>query len=230
MILESTLLDGVRSITLNRPPANAINVEMMLAVRDAFDAAQKSGTNFVIAGANVGYWQIRYSTDYRGIYEYRTAAADPNPSPATKTVQFRQLNPPRPECLLEGEMDKNGLSLTPPKPNYAVAPGAITNSWFTGTGFTQSSTLNGLVGYEWDTAGQSGCPAVQKLFTWTGTNVYGQPSVADASTFMTPSGARVFAAGTLQFSWGLDGFLHSPAYVSPILQAFTQNMLNDLSR
>jgi hypothetical protein len=199
------------------------------AIRDALDAAQQSGTNLVVTGANTGFWQMRYSTDYRGIYEYRTAAADPDPNPATKTVEFRQLNPPRPECLLEGEMDKNGLGNTPPSPNYSVAPGALSNPWFSGTGFTQASTLNGLVGYEWDTAGQSGCPAVQKLFTWTGTNVYGLPSEADAIEFTAPSGARVFAAGSMQFPWGLDGFLHNPAYVSPILQAFTQNMLNDLS-
>jgi len=159
--------------------------------------------------------------------EYRSATLDPNPNPAQKTVEFRNLTPPRPECLLEGEQDINGLNSNPPSPNYSVAPGALANS-FTGTGFTQSTLVKGVVGYEWDTAGQPGCPAVQKLFTWTGTNKYGAASESDASTFTAPSGARVFSAGTEQFGWALDSFGHTTS-VSPPLQAFAQNLLTDLS-
>jgi enoyl-CoA hydratase len=40
MIVESSRdADGIRTITLNRPPANAINFAMMHAIRDAFDEA-----------------------------------------------------------------------------------------------------------------------------------------------------------------------------------------------
>jgi hypothetical protein len=199
------------------------------SMRDAWDAARNGGVNLAFMGANDGYWQARYadSTD-RTLIEYRSATLDPDADPTQKTVQFRQLNPPRPECQLEGEQDFAGLSSNPPNPNYSVAPNALRNPWFAGTGFTGSTTVAGVVGYEWDTAGQLGCPAVQTLFTWTGTNTYGQPSRADATTYTAPSGARVFAAGTLQFAWALDNFGH-PTPISPQLQAFTLNMLDDLA-
>jgi hypothetical protein len=198
-------------------------------IRDQLDAAQSTGTNLAVMGANTGYWQMRYDPTYRMIYEYRSAKLDPDPNLPTKTVLFRQLTPPRPECALEGEQDLNGLSTTPINPDFSVATGALTNPWFTGTGFTQSSQVTGVVGYEWDTAGQSGCPAVQTLFTWSGTNVYGNPSTATATMFTAPSGARVFDAGTLQFSWALDSYGHTPP-VNPSAQLFMQNLLDDLSR
>jgi hypothetical protein len=198
-------------------------------MRDAWDAARDHGVNLAFLGGNDGYWQARYAdSSDRTLIEYRSAALDPNPDPAQKTVEFRALNPPRPECLLQGEQDLVGLSSNPPQPDYAVAPTALSNPWFAGTGFTPSTTVPGVVGYEWDTAGQPGCPAVQRLFTWAGTNTYGDPSQADASTYTAPSGARVFAAGTIQFAWGLDAF-GSPHQTSPQLQRFILNMLNDLA-
>ena len=87
-------------------------------------------------GANDGYWQARYAdaTD-RTLIEYRSATLDPDPDPTQKTVQFRALNPPRPECRLEGEQDLAGLSISPPNPSYSVVPSGLTNTWFVGTGF-----------------------------------------------------------------------------------------------
>jgi hypothetical protein len=198
-------------------------------IRDQLDAAQSTGTNLVVMGANTGYWQMRYDPTYRTIYEYRSALLDPDPNPATKTVRFRQLTPSRPECALEGEQETGGLNASPANPNFSVATGALTNPWFNGTGFTQPSQITGVVGYEWDTAGQPGCPVVQTLFTWSGTNVYGAPSTATSTMFTAPSGARVFDAGSFQFSWALDSYGHAPP-VNPSAQLFMQNVLDDLSR
>ena len=202
-------------------------------IRDALDSAQASGTDMAFMGANTGYWQMRYANNYRAILEYRSASADPDPTLATKTTLFRSLSPPRPECLLEGVQDLVGLhdGYAPPPSNrdFQVVAAALGNPWFGGSGWTASSVLTGLVGYEWDTANQPGCPPTQVLFTWTGLNVYGQSSEADAATFTAPSGARVFAAGSFQYSWGLDGYGHATTLVDPRLQSFTQNMLDDLS-
>jgi enoyl-CoA hydratase/carnithine racemase len=54
MIVESTIdAEGIRTISLNRPPANAINYDMMHAVRDAFDAADRDwNTKVVILQSN----------------------------------------------------------------------------------------------------------------------------------------------------------------------------------
>lgn len=49
MIVESKVdADGIRTITLNRPPANAINYEMMHAVRDAFVEADRDWNTKVV--------------------------------------------------------------------------------------------------------------------------------------------------------------------------------------
>src|SRR6202030_2659503 len=48
-------------------------------IRDALDGAQASGTNMAFMGANTGYWQMRYANNYRAIFEYRSASADPDP-------------------------------------------------------------------------------------------------------------------------------------------------------
>jgi hypothetical protein len=197
------------------------------ATRDAFDAAQAAGTNMAFMGANNGYTQIRYGHGNGSIIEYRSTTLDPSSDPTTKTVDFRLLKPKRPECVLEGSQS-GSLGAPPPSRDYSVASGALTNAWFNGTGFTQSSVLPGLVGYEWDTSGQPGCPQVQRLFTWSGLDGTNHASEADATTFTASSGARVFDAGTLQFSWGLDPY-GNPGYADSRLQAFTKNMLDDLS-
>ncbi len=72
------------------------------AMRDGFDAARAASTNLAFMGANDGYWQMRYADDRRTIVEYRVGNLDPVSDPALKTRRFRDLVPPRPECLLEG--------------------------------------------------------------------------------------------------------------------------------
>jgi hypothetical protein len=197
------------------------------AMRDAFDAAQASRVNTAFIGADDGGWQMRYADNYRTIVEYRTAGADPDPDPTEKTVRFRQLVPPRPECQLMGEMFLNG-GPQPSSSAYLPVAGSLANRWFSGSGLTPSTLLYDTIGYEWDTAGQPACPHVQKLFSWTGSDAHGNPGEADAVTFTAPSGARVFDAGSLQFTWGLDSYPHH-ASANPGLQVFTQNVINDLS-
>lgn len=197
------------------------------AIRDSFENAQAAGTNMAFLGADTGQWQMRYGTGDRSIFEYRSWSADPSPNPLTKTVMFRQLVPPRPECWLEGVQFIGGSSVG--TRSYTVVPGALVNPWFTRTGFTSSTVLTGLVGYEWDSYGQPNCTLpVERLFTWRGTDGLGVVTTADAVTFMASSGARVFSGGTLQYPWGLDSATH-PQYYNAALRAFTINVINDLS-
>jgi len=200
------------------------------AMRDGLDAARTAGTNLALTGANDGFWQMRYADDRRTMVEYRLRNLDPEPSMALKTLRFRDLVPPRPECRLEGvQYVRDGVESVGGQHDYAVAPGALTDPWFAGTGFTASSTLPGLVGYEWD-AIQPGCqtPAPKALFHFTG-----PPAPADAVRFTAPSGALVFSAGSLSFASGLDDFKLRPQSVptgDPRLEAFMRNALADLVR
>jgi len=75
----------------------------------------------------------------------------------------------------------------------------------------------GTLGYEWDEAANNGAqPAgLMKLSSTTfaaeafvdyGTNVaQGIPTTHNLTLYRAPSGALVFGAGTVQWSWGLDG-------------------------
>src|SRR5205823_8641432 len=56
---------------------------------------------------------------------------------------------------------------------------------------------------------------------------------ADATRYIAPSGATVFASGSHQFSWGLDEFSGLPGvrrgFVDPRLQRFMRNALDSLT-
>ena len=190
-------------------------------MRTAFEKARDAGINLAFVGANTAYWQMRYENGGRTIVEYRTGDRDPEPSTALKTVRFRDLIPARPECQLLGVQ-----SLAIGSGDYtAIAAGHTPpDPWFAGTGFTASSTLPGLVGYEYDTL-VDGCvtPAPTVLFHYSARN---NPN-ADSVRAIAPSGARIFAAGSIRFATGLDP---RPGRGDVRLRRFMRNALADLSR
>jgi N,N-dimethylformamidase beta subunit-like protein len=198
------------------------------AIRDGFDHARTLGTNLAFMGANTGYWQMRYANARRTIVEYRLRRLDPEADPALKTVRFRDLVPPRPECELEGvQYVRSGEESIGGQHDYVPASAALGDPWFAGTGFTQAGVLPELVGYEWD-AVQPGCrsPVPTVLFHYPG-----PPAPADAVRFTASSGAQVFSAGSLSFAKGLDEFpAHTGAQPSadPRLEAFVRNAFAEL--
>ncbi|MBV9214350.1 MAG: hypothetical protein JOZ25_11980 [Actinobacteria bacterium] len=201
-------------------------------IRDAYDAQVAGGRNLVALGADDGMWQVRYEDADRTLVEYRFAAADPSPDPATKTASFDSLNPPRPVCELLG-VEFQGLEREGSPPGaYAVPPAAASDPWFTGTGLVAGDLLPDTVGTEWDSV-VPGCnvPPLTGLFQFSGT-LGGKPTRADAVRYQTPSGARVFSAGSLRFEWGLDDY---PGPTRPSgetanvgLERFVENLLHDL--
>jgi len=199
-------------------------------LRDGFERARAVDTNLAFMGANTGYWQMRYANLRRTIVEYRIRRLDPEPNPALKTVRFRDLVSPRPECELEGvEYVRAGVESIGGQHDYGVAPGALSDPWFAGTGFTASSLLPALVGYEWD-AVEPGCrtPPLTVLFHYGG-----PPAPADAVRYTAPSGAIVFSAGSLSFAKGFDDFQERPGVRpagDPRLERFVRNAFADLLR
>ena len=208
-------------------------------MRDGWDAALGAGVNLAFMGADTGYWQVRYEDGDRTLVSYKSSP-DPDTDPTNKTVQFRQLAVPRPECELEG-VQYGGTEVFPDYFDYTDATGA-SDPWFVGTGLTSGSVLPGLVGYETD-ALAPGChlPPVTPLLSYPGPPpAVGKPGVvADAVRYTACSGAEVFSAGSLQFSWGLDSW-RDPAYsqpwfptlppASPALQLAMTRALTDLTR
>jgi hypothetical protein len=194
-------------------------------MRDAFDAAMAEGTNLACMGANTAYWQMRLEDAGRTMVEYRWRAADPEPDRALKTEMFRNLNPPRPEALLWGVQYQEGLTPArqPPR-DYLLHPECLEHPWMLGTGFTPGAQLKGLVGYEWDAIQQGLEPPDATVFF----HYANELSDADVVTHRAVSGSRVFATGSLQFSWGLDDW-DRDGHADERLQRFMRKALADLS-
>jgi hypothetical protein len=204
-------------------------------IRDGFNAARNLGTNLAFLGSNAAYWQVRFEDGRRTMIGYKEAAPDPEPNPALRTIRFRHLTPPRPECALMGVMF---LRLRPSQSgpvDYTVTEAARNDPWFRNTGLSPGDKVLDVVGNEWDSLPDAPAPAVCRkpnlkvLFHFEG-----QPANADAVRYTAVSGARVFAGGAQQLSWPLDTFnLTRFGRTLPPdtrFQQFMRNALADLTR
>jgi hypothetical protein len=193
-------------------------------IRDAFEEALAGGVNLACMGANTAYWQMRFEDAERTMVEYRWRAHDPEPDRALKTELFRNLQPPRPERLLWGVQYQEGLGRPAERRDYVLTGECAGHPWLEGTGFEHPAKLEGLVGYEWDALQEGSTPAEATVFFHYDSEL----SAADALVRRDRSGALVFAAGSLQFSWGLDDW-GWPGHVDERLQRFMRNALRDLA-
>ena len=177
-------------------------------MRSAWDRALHRSTNLVSLGANTGYWQARYEDAHRTLVEYRSAAADPVKSTTLRTVQFRALKPARPECRLFGVMYQYYAQAgygSDPEDYTVAAPGH--DPWLRGTGLETGDAVPGVLGYEWDGLVPGCFPGrVTTLLRGTRTGVDGLRHHAQAVRGLARTGSRVFASGSLEFAWGLDGY------------------------
>jgi hypothetical protein len=189
-------------------------------MRDAVTNARDHGVNLAFLGANDIYWQARYEDGGRTLVEYRDPTLDPETDPTLKTTLWRQLATPEPECTLVGIQDLGGIRAAgdPPR-DYSLVSGSLGDSWLANTEFAAGATVGDLVGYEWDGI-QPGCavPAETTFFHYGGA-----PANADSTRYTAASGAKVFAAGSVQFVWALDGYGGHDAPPDPRVQQFVRN-------
>jgi chitodextrinase len=202
---------------------------------DAAEAARDAGVNLAFFGANSVFWQIRFEPSSSGVPDrvvvcYKESGLDPVTDPTRKTLQWRDANGPnRPEQKLMGVQFTDG-------PNSGTATYVVTNSsnWvYAGTGFADGNTVPSLVWYESDRQ-MSGVPlpnAVPGTYVLLSRSPYAGSNGSDynnASIYQAPSGAWVFASGTMGWGWGLDNFYPEggPARADARIQKATQNILN----
>jgi len=180
-----------------------------MAMRDGWDAARDSGVNLAFMGANTGYWQVRYQDHYRTMVGYKQQLSDPVSNPELRTIMFRSLLYPMPECELVGGAFKLSTWLSSGSRNYTVTAAGAADPWFAGSGLKAGTVIPGIVGYEMDTL-VPGChvPPLTTLLHFSGgpVQIGGPPAVADATRYRACSGAEVFNAGSLQFSLALDSW------------------------
>jgi hypothetical protein len=205
------------------------------SMRDGFDHARDSGVNLAFMGANAAYWQVNLIDSGRTILAYKSMY-DPNPDSSLKTAMFRELIPARLECGLIG-IQHQGVGLHWAAGDYTVMSSAFSSSWLTDTGFHTGDVVRGVVSVESDSipGDQTAASSCGNHLTVLFHRQHGgdKDGNADSTVYSAPSGARVFASGSHQFSWGLDDFPADPdqghGLVDPRLQRFTLHMFDDLT-
>jgi hypothetical protein len=187
-----------------------------MAMRNAVVTARDSGINIAVWSANTLYWQVRFEPSTVNGAADRTMVCykdytDPVTGP-TQTIQWSQVGLPEDPVI--------GVRFNAEPLNTDIV---ITNPshWiFAGTGLQNGSKLTGLLGYEVDVATTASPANIITLASSAG------PS--NMTIYTASSGALVFAAGSMQFNWGLDDF-NSPAVrpsvLSPAAQQMSRNLL-----
>jgi hypothetical protein len=206
-------------------------------MRDNVESAINAGVNAAFFSANTAYWQIRFEPNATGIpnriqvgyKDFATADIAPGPDPywhvndTEVTTLFRDPPVNRPENGLLGVMFEDQV--------YQDYTYVVQNSssWvYAGSGFTDGSTVTGIVGYEYDKVYNNGyTPAgLTVLSSSPVTCCGGQTSYANSTIYTAASGARVFASGTIQWSLGLDNS-QGNTYMNAGIQRTTANLLNN---
>ncbi len=205
------------------------------AQRDAAEEARDSGVNLAFFGGNEAYWQVRLDastagTKARVITEYKDAALDPmaRSQPKDATVMFKDPPVARPESLLSGVA--YGSNATP---DYQPWRASSTDTWpFDGTEIVEGQPFPGIVGYEYDDMAVTDQrpPGLTVVGSSPVTGYLGSDT-SISSLYVAGSGATVFCAGTVAWSWGLDNYGHADrgAYASPQLRRLTQNVMDRLT-
>lgn len=209
-------------------------------MRDNLSEAINNGVNLAAFGANDIYRQVRYESRPAGpgiqplaervLVCYKDGLLDPYNGKDNIDVatQFRDDPVDRPEQTLLGSMYSSFYSEAVTYPWVVVD---ASNWIFAGTGLKNGDTLPGLVGYEYDKV-YSGNPVPAGLIILSKSPVvdnYGVHDVSNATLYTASSGARVFNAATIEWTWGLDdaSFDGIENVVNPTVQKITANILGN---
>ena len=209
-------------------------------MRENVQNAINAGVNAAFFSANSAFWQIRFEPSAAGVpnrvevgyKEFATSTAAPGPDPqwnvnnAIVTTHWRDDPVNQPENALLGVMYQDQVNR-----DYAYVVQNASNWIYAGTGFINGTSIPGIVGYEYDKVWNNGkSPA--GLTVLSNSPVVGccegsGSSFANSTLYTAASGARVFGAGTIQWSYGLDNY--NANYVNAGIQRTTANILDNFS-
>ena len=201
-------------------------------MRDHVQAARDLGVNLGFFGADAAYWQIRFEPSLedgapdRTITCYKDADKDPFSGAGDAamrrltTVKFRDDIVNRPEDELVGVMYE-----TDPVGGDIVIEDD--SSWvFAGTGLKQGDHLKNLLGYEVDRMFGHAPKGTTRL-SHSPYQFHGETRYSDMTVYTAPSGATVFATGSMQWNWGLNDYeVMGQKYANQAVQQVTRNILS----
>lgn len=221
-------------------------------MRDAVTEARDAGVHIGFFGANVIYWRVRLEPDpWTGepdsvIVTYKTTEAgrpDPSGHPTGTWRDPEGVNDPENSLLGVMYIGDNDSFYFPLRVDARYTDDRI----YRHTDLqdmppeTYVNVGDKLIGWEWDAAVDNG-HSPENLDILASTPVYGfvlqdagdsENGTSDFATtnvtrYVAPSGAIVFATGTIQWSWGLGAQGIDPVDTDPYIQQITYNVLADM--
>lgn len=216
-------LDGARGIV-----SEGHDEYWSVPVRDAVEQARSRGTNLAFLGANAVYWRVRLEDGPLGTARTMAAYKDPTKDPVqgeTTTTLWRAEPGARPENSLTGMLYEcypaSGALRVENPDSFLLA----------GTGATAGKTYPGLVGSEIDRAYPiPGTPDTLEVVAHSPVRCRGVGNTySDVTYYTDPSGAGVFAAGTMMWTNALAGRT-SGTGVTDGSVAFTRQVTENLLR
>jgi hypothetical protein len=206
------------------------------AERDAVEAARDAGVNLVFASANETYWNIRLESSPVGpnriITCYKQAGPEmtttPAPPPPQLTTRFRDPQIDRPENALTGGNYQSYYNDELYRAPW-VLYGSPSRWYFDCTGFQPGDVVNNIVGEEWNATVNNGRqPATTEILSrGVVHDPQGLPTLQETTIYTAPSGAKVFGAASIHFSWGLIDHVNRPTAVATIPVPFGRAWLSN---
>ncbi len=219
---QPRLLDGARAVLLT-----GHDEYWSGAMRSALLRARDAGTNLAFFGANSGYRHIRLEPQGSAASRLEVCYKEPTEDPlygrdnADVTGQWRYPPDPRPESVLTGVYYRSN-------PVHADLVVVNPNSWLlAGTNTRAGSVLPGVVAPEFDRVDLTvPTPRPIEIVSHSPLVVNGKPDFADSAYYTVPSGAGVFASGSiawinsLQGGAGPESAAFTTTVTSTVLRAF----------
>lgn len=174
--------------------------------RAAVTGARDAGSNVAFLGANTCFRRIRYQDGGRTVVCYKSSyAEDPGYRPGTgaATTDFRATPGADPESSLTGVLYEGYPTDAP----YVVR--AADHWLYAGTGAKAGDSFPHLVGVEYDRVTPAApTPRPLEILAHSPLVCQGSPSHSDSAYYTVPSGAGVFASGTMRWVEGLMAGTH----------------------
>ncbi|GAA2163296.1 hypothetical protein GCM10009826_34770 [Humibacillus xanthopallidus] len=198
-------------------------------MRRHVEAARDAGANVAFLGANACYWRVRLSDDGRSMTCYKSAAADPQRGAVDTTAMWRSKPHPDPENSFTGmlyEAFPAEADLVVHDPSFFLLEG---------TGATLGETYAGLIAVEIDRAYPlPGTPTNLQVVAHSPVALQQRPAThSDMTYYSAPSGAGVFAVGTMAWAAALRGARTRPridAHAADFARTVTTNLLTAMAQ
>ncbi|MBA3826077.1 MAG: hypothetical protein H0X24_19530, partial [Ktedonobacterales bacterium] len=228
-----------------------------LSMRNGVTRARDMGVNLAFLGANDAYWQARLEADGAAhpqrtlvCYKASSSSKDPNFSPKLDpmypahpeivTAQWRDRIVDRPENSLLGLMYGSYFSSNPrTAPDLILQRNVASSPLLTKVGLGTDTRIHaGVLGYEYDTVYNNGLTPQNLVILAKSpvVNIYRSHETAFSAYYRAPSGALVFDAGSIWWSYGLDSLSvpgaeeAHPFPADPAISALTATLLQEMLR